>query len=158
MKKLTFEFVKIHPKAITPQKIKGNLGFDLSVVRSECFFKHTYPGQPNTHRYMLEPGERKLFHTGLKMAIPVGYGVVFWDRSGMSAKSGIQKCAGCIDSSYRGEWLVCLDNTDNRAYEITEGDRIVQAIVIPEYNIAFIENKELDATFRGESGFGASGK
>lgn len=158
MKYLNFEFVKIHPKAVTPEKINGNLGFDLSVVKDEEFWEHNYPGKPNDYRYTLQPGQRRIFHTGLKMAIPGGYGVIFWDRSGLSAKHGLTKMAGCIDSTYRGEWLVCLHNTGDFAYNIIEGDRIIQCIVIEEYKITFKENKELDETARGASGFGASGR
>ena len=158
MQHLAFKFVKIHPKAIVPEKIKGNLGFDLSVVRDENFYEHNYPGQRNDWRYILEPGQRRVFHTGLKMAIPGGYGVVFWDRSGLSVKQGLTKMAGCIDSTYRGEWLVCLHNTSTVEYEIIEGDRIIQAIVIPEFSITFKECKELDDTFRGEKGIGSSGR
>ena len=158
MQHLTFKFVKIHPKAIVPEKIKGNLGFDLSVVRDEGFYEHNYTGQRNDWRYNLQAGQQRLFHTGLKMSIPGWYGVVFWDRSGMSGKHGITKMAGCIDSSYRGEWLVCLRNTSGVEYEIIEGDRIIQAVVIPEFSINFMECKDLDDTFRGKKGLGSSGR
>ena len=158
MKQLKFEVEKIHKRAILPEKIAGNLAFDLHVVADDHFYTYNYPGQDNSYRYKLYPGVRRLFHTGLKIAIPTGFGVIFWDRSGMSAKRGIQKFAGCIDSTYRGEWLVSLKNTDDSVYEIIEGDRIIQAIVVPEYTIDFELVDKLDATERGEGGFGASGR
>ena len=143
------QFVKIHPKAITPEKVAGNLAFDLSVVKDEEF---------DLREYMLAPGERRLFHTGLKIAIPTGYGALLRDRSGMAAKCGIHVLAGVIDSSYRGEWCVCLLNTSEWPYNIIEGDRIAQAIIVEDFNMSFTEHKELDATARGEKGFGASGR
>ena len=158
MKTLDFDYVKIHPKAKAPEKIRGNLGFDLSVVKDETFFEYSYPGENKTYKYELRPGERKLFHTGLKIAITPGYGVLLKDRSGMAAKFGIHVLAGVIDSTYRGEWLICLLNTSDKIYCIAEGDRIAQGIIVPEYIINFHENKELDATARGEKGFGSSGK
>ena len=158
MRYLKFEYVKIHPKAVMPEKIAGNLAFDLSVVRDEGFYEHNYPGQPNDWRYILKPGQRRVFNTGLKIAIPTGYGVVFRDRSGMAAKCGIHVLGGVIDSTYRGEWLICLLNISNIEYEIIERDRIVQAVVVEEYAMTFNEHKELDATARGEKGFGASGR
>ena len=158
MKHLNFKFVKIHPKAIAPEKIAGNIAFDLNVVRDEEFFKRRYPGESDDYRYILKPGQRRLFHTGLKMAIPAGYGVVHRDRSGMAAKCGIHVLAGVIDSTYRGEWLVCLLNTSDKPYEIIEKDRIVQAVVVEEYNMTFVEDKGLDDTARGEGGFGSSGR
>jgi dUTP pyrophosphatase len=158
MKNLEFKYVKVHPKAIAPEKIGGNLAFDLYVVRDEKFYQHNVPDKPDDYRYRLMANQRRLFHTGLKMAIPTGYGVVVRDRSGLAVKQGIHVLAGVIDSSYRGEWMICLLNTGDNTYEIVEGDRIAQAIVIPEYKINFTEEKSLDDTFRGEKGFGASGR
>lgn len=158
MKNLEFKYVKIHPKATVPTKVSGNLAFDLHVVRDEAFYEHNWPGQPNDFRYILKPGERRVFHTGLKIAIPTGYGCIIKDRSGLAVKQGIHVLAGVIDSSYRGEWMICLLNTSNNQYEIVEGDRIAQAITIQEYKANFTEEKSLDDTFRGESGFGASGR
>ena len=158
MKQLQFKYVKIHPKAIVPKKVSGNLAFDLHVVRDENFYEHNWPGQPNDYKYRLMAGQRRIFHTGLKIAIPVGYGVIVRDRSGLAVKQGLHVLAGVIDSSYRGEWMICLLNTGDNTYEIVEGDRIAQAIVVPEYKIDFMEEKDLDDTFRGESGFGASGR
>lgn len=155
---LTFKYVKIHPKAVIPHKQRGNLAFDLSVVHDEHFYRHYDPGKKIEYRYILHPGERRLFHTGLKIAIPMDYGVMLRDRSGMAAKCGIHVLAGVIDCSYRGEWMVCLLNTSNNNYTIIEGDRIAQAVTVPEYNISFIEEKALDETFRGEGGFGSSGR
>ena len=155
MPTLSFKFVKIHPKAIVPKKTNGNLAFDLHVIRDDQFrANHDY----SKWEYVLHPGEKHVFHTGLKMAIPMGYGVVFRDRSGMAAKYGISVMAGVIDSSYRGEWMVCLLNTSQENYTIVEGDRIVQAFPVLEYRMEFIEEKSLDYTARGEGGFGSSGR
>ena len=167
MKNLNFEYVKIHPKAIAPEKIKGNLGFDLSVVRDIGTENQKWPAlnllpftqnESGCYEFTVPPKERRIFHTGLKIAIQSGYGVVFWDRSGLSVMQGLTKLGGCIDSTYRGEWLVCLYNISDKPYVIKEGDRIIQCIVLEEYKIVFNENKELDETTRGASGFGASGR
>lgn len=152
---------KIHPNAIVPTKRDGNLAFDLHVVKDESFYEHNYPGQPNDFRYKLKVGQRKTFHTGLQIAIPKGYGCIIKDRSGLAVKYGIHVLAGVIDSSYRGEWCVCLINLQGDSlywYEITEGDRIAQAIIVPDYELDFIEVDELSETWRGENGFGSSGK
>jgi dUTP pyrophosphatase len=158
MKHLELKYVKIHPKAIVPTKVSGNLAFDLHVVRDENFYEHNYPGQPNDFRYRLMAGQRRTFHTGLKIAIPTGYGIVLKDRSGLAVKQGLHVLAGVIDNGYRGEILICLLNIGDNTYEIVEGDRIAQAIIIPEYKIDFIETQNLDDTFRGEKGFGSSGR
>lgn len=150
---------KIHPNAVVPTKIKGNLAFDLHVVRDEHFFEHNYPGQPNDFRFDIMPDmSRRIFHTGLQIAIPEGYGCVLKDRSGLAVKNGLHVLAGVIDSSYRGEWMICLANTGGTHYRVTEGDRIAQAIIVPEYELEFLEVDELSETWRGEKGFGSSGK
>lgn len=156
MTALDIKYVKIHPKAVAPEKVSGNLAFDLSVVNDDEFY--TYYGKSISKKYDLHPGQRKLFHTGLKIGIPKGYGLILKDRSGMAAKYGIHLLAGVIDCSYIGEILVCLLNTSNENYEIVEGDRIAQAVLVPEYTLSFVEEKSLDSTFRGEKGFGSSGK
>lgn len=160
MQRLKFDYVRIHPKATIPNKRPGNLGFDLSVVAdvSGGWYRHYEPGQSIVRKFTLHPGQRRVFHTGLKIAIQSGYGVLFWDRSGLSIVQGLTKLGGCIDCTYRGEWMVCLYNLSNVNYEIEEGDRIIQCIAVPEFLIDFTEKKELDITTRGESGFGASGR
>jgi dUTP pyrophosphatase len=155
---LKFEVVKIHPNAVVPTKVDGNLGFDLHCVEDENFYHYQYPGEKDCKKYKLQSYERKLFHTGLVMAIPEGCGVVLRDRSGLAAKHGIHLLAGVIDSSYRGEWCICLINLTSTTYAFTEGDRICQAIVVPEYKIKFEEVMKVSETFRGEGGFGSSGR
>ena len=151
---LFFEVVKIHPNAVIPTKADGNLGFDLHIVADESF-------STDKKEYILSPGSsnnnRKLFHTGLTMAIPEGCGVILKDRSGLASKHGIHILAGVIDSSYRGEWCICVVNLGKISYIFSEGDRIAQAIVVPEYRIKFNEVESLSDTFRGEKGFGSSG-
>ena len=100
---LNFEVVKIHPEAVIPTKIDGNLGFDLYCVADDSFYGHP-------KKKALCISQQYLFHTGLTMAIPEGCGVVLRDRSGLAAKHGIHVLAGVIDSSYRGEWCICLIN------------------------------------------------
>lgn len=151
---LTVKYVKIHPKAVTPKKEMGNLAFDLHVVRDDDF----RTGYSGDWQFTLHPWQAHIFHTGLKIALPEGFGAVYRDRSGMGAKHNIHVLAGCIDNSYRGEWMICLMNLSQNNYVVYEGDRIVQAILVEEYSLLFEECKELDATFRGEKGFGSSGR
>jgi dUTP pyrophosphatase len=158
MKHLCFEYVKIHPKATAPVKSLGDLGFDLSVVSDDQFYTYYSPGEAISRKFVLHPGQKKLFHTGLKIAIQPGYGALLRDRSGLGAKYGIHVLAGVIDNTYRGEWLIALLNTSDKNYEIVEGDRIAQAIIVPEFKIGFNEIKELDDTARGAKGFGSSGR
>ncbi|WP_203138452.1 dUTP diphosphatase [Microbacterium sp. JZ31] len=108
----------------------------------------------------LEPGERALVGTGVRIALPDGYAAFVVPRSGLAAKHGITivNAPGTIDAGYRGEIKVALLNTDAReAYEIAVGDRIAQLILMPVPQARFIPVDELPEHVRGEGGFGSTG-
>ncbi|CAM3983038.1 MULTISPECIES: dUTP diphosphatase [Helcobacillus] len=109
----------------------------------------------------LEPGDRALVDTGLRIALPTGTVGLVCPRSGMAAKHGITVLngPGIIDAGYRGPLKVALVNTDPReAFEIQRGDRIAQLLVTP---IIIPEIQRVDAlgesAGRGVGGFGSSG-
>lgn len=110
----------------------------------------------STEEYTLKPLERKLFKTGLKMAIPVGlYGRIA-PRSGLAYKRGIDVMAGVIDSDYRGEIGVILINFGQEEKKFSIGDAIAQ-IIFEHYTPAtFVRKENLDETVRGEGGFGST--
>lgn len=60
------------------------------------------------------PGETKLIPTGIKMAIPNGYAMLIHPRSGTSLKTKLRICnsIGLIDSGYRGEIGVIVENVE----------------------------------------------
>lgn len=64
----------------------------------------------------LEPGQRAVIGTGLAVALPEEAGIELQvrPRSGLAAKSGITvvNSPGTIDSGYRGEIKVILQNTN----------------------------------------------
>lgn len=104
--------------------------------------------------------EQKIFSTGLKFAIPEGYVMLVFSRSGQGFKNGVRlaNTTGIIDSDYRGELKVCLRNDSSIDYKIEAKDRICQAMVIPFLRCAFTQVDKLSETKRGESGFGSTGK
>jgi dUTP pyrophosphatase len=108
----------------------------------------------------LEPGERALVGTGVRIGLPEGYAAFVVPRSGLAAKHGITvvNSPGTVDAGYRGEIKVTLLNTDAReAYDIVRGDRIAQLIVMPVPRARFIPVDELPDSVRGEGGFGSTG-
>ena len=107
----------------------------------------------------IAPGETKLIHTGLAMAIPEGLVGLNFARSGMATKRGLAPAnkVGVIDSDYRGELLVALYNQGDVAQTVEHGDRIAQLVLVPYYTADFILCDELDKTVRGEGGFGSTG-
>ena len=107
----------------------------------------------------LEPFERKLISTGLKLAIPQGYEGQVRPRSGLALKHGITtlNSPGTIDSDYRGEVKVLLINLGSAPVVINSGDRIAQLVIAPVVQAELEEVDELDDTSRGEGGFGHTG-
>ncbi|MGM5484993.1 MAG: dUTP diphosphatase [Nanobdellota archaeon] len=108
--------------------------------------------------YILKPGERHVFKTGIASSITPGHVALIWDRSGNAAKSGIKTMAGVIDCGYRGEWGIVLLNTGNEEFEIRKGDRIAQALIQPVTYAEVEETDSLEDSDRAEGGFGSTGK
>lgn len=114
----------------------------------------------STEAVRLEPGERALVGTGVRIALPEGYAAFVVPRSGLAAKHGITivNSPGTVDAGYRGEIKVSLLNTDSKdAYDVAVGDRIAQLIVMPVIQVRFEPVEALPESIRGEGGFGSTG-
>lgn len=107
----------------------------------------------------LAPGARHAVATGLALAIPHGFEVQVRPRSGLALKHGITvpNTPGTIDSDYRGELKVILINHGTQVFAVRRGDRVAQLVVAPVTIGSWLEVDELDATARGEGGFGSTG-
>ena len=60
--------------------------------------------------------------------------------------------------NYRGEIGVILFNTSDEVFEVSQGDRIAQAVLSKVSLIEWNEVDTLDETDRGKGGFGSTGK
>ena len=129
------------PKYQTP----GAAGMDVHAATSE----------PVT----LEPLERKMFPTGISVAIPPGFEIQVRPRSGLAAKRGITviNTPGTIDSDYRGEIGIVLVNLSPERAVVEPGDRIAQLVVAKVERARFDLVESLDATGRGAGGYGSTG-
>jgi len=101
-----------------------------------------------------------LIPTGLRIALPVGFEAQVRPRSGLALRHGIliPNAPGTIDADYRGEIQVILMNAGEADFEIERGDRIAQLVVAPVVRPVWVEVDSLDATERGEGGFGHTGQ
>ena len=97
--------------------------------------------------------------TGIAMSIPRGYFGAICARSGLATKKGLRpgNCLGVCDSDYTGEIIVALHNDTDEYQSIENGERIAQLIVMPFLPVEFNEVDELEATERGDGGFGSTG-
>jgi len=155
---------RLHPDAVIPKKAHANdAGFDLVAVEDT----------------IIEPGETALIKTGLAFELPPGYEMQIRPRSGVTLKTKLRVQLGTVDSNYRGEVGVIVDNISNDTwsnasrridnsyddstrnktggYIIRKGDRICQAVIQRLPDVELIEVEALGDSERGEGGFGSTG-
>ena len=104
---------------------------------------------------------RAVIPTGLAIALPsADYVALVYARSGLGIKHGIApaNCVGVIDSDYRGEIMVGLQNSGDTDYTVQPADRIAQLMIAPVLRPELELVDELDDTDRGAGGFGSTGK
>lgn len=128
---------------------------------------------------VIVPGQTVLVKTGLKMAIPVGMEVQIRPRSGISLNTPLRipNAPGTIDSGYRGEVCVILENTSplnsdkdgsfltlkdkgnqKGTYKILKGDRVAQMVVAVYAKAAFHLVEDVSGIGNDrEGGFGSTG-
>lgn len=108
---------------------------------------------------ILEPGQRALIPTGLRINLPpntVGY---VCPRSGIAAKHRVTvlNAPGVIDPGYTGEILVNLINHGEYPYMIHRGERIAQLIIHHAVDVDWQHVTEFEETQRGNNGHGSTG-
>ena len=133
--------------ALPAYETAGSAGMDLRAALGEG------------ETVVLEPGQRKLIPTGLKIALEPGYEAQVRPRSGLALKHGITvpNTPGTIDSDYRGELKIIMINLGPDDFAIARGDRIAQLVLAPVVLARWEEVAELDDTVRGAGGFGSTG-
>ena len=127
---------------------------------------HQTPGSAGADLYaavsepvVLEPGARALIPCGFCMAIPHGWECQVRPRSGLAVKHGVTvlNAPGTIDSDYRGQVHVPLINLGREPFTVTRGERIAQMVLGQVTQVSWDRVDALDATRRGEGGFGSTG-
>ncbi|EJR51716.1 dUTP diphosphatase [Bacillus cereus VD115] len=125
----------------------GDSGFDLVAAEDTIIW----------------PGETKVVPTGLAFEIPPGYELQVRPRSGMTRNTKLRVVLGTVDSGYRGEVGVLVDNTERnlgtnmKAHIIEKGTRIAQGVIGPVETAHFVEVDKLSESDRGTGGFGSTG-
>ena len=136
-------FQRVHANAQVPSRGSENAaGYDLHAAENA----------------FIPPFGTATIRTGLKVSFPSHLSLLIFSRSGMGFKKNVRlaNCVGVIDADYRGEIMVKLTNDGEQAISILTGDRIAQAVMIPFFELSFVE-ADLDETDRGEKGFGSTG-
>lgn len=102
---------RLNEHAVIPKYAKpGDSGFDLVA----------------TEDVIVEPGASAKVPTGLAFDIPRGYEIQIRPRSGITSKTKLRVQFGTVDSGYRGEVKVSVDNiAQPEIYEIDLNERSV---------------------------------
>lgn len=158
--RLRVKVKKMNEAAELPKYAKpGDSGFDLVAAED----------------VIIEPLQTKVVPTGLAFEIPPGYELQVRPRSGISRKTHLRVVLGTVDSGFRGEVGVIIQNVSHLGnsivhgvseefgiyasvtYEIKKGDRIAQGVIAPVETACFVETDELSESERGDNGFGSTG-
>ena len=133
---------------------EGSAGADL---KAYLFDEET---KERVTKIILQPNQEAKIHTGLSFQLPKGTAMLLLPRSSMGIKKDLvlKNTVGLLDCDYTGECLIFLKNVGEKPVEIIQGERLVQAVVVPYVKADYVEVKKLDETERGELGFGSSGK
>lgn len=118
------------------------------------------PEGQRTQGVTLQPMQRAIVPTGLRIEIPAGYEGQIRPRSGLALHHGITlpNTPGTIDSDYRGPLGVLLVNLGTAPYTVAHGERIAQMVVAPVVQARFVQVQGLTDTPRGAGGFGSTGR
>jgi dUTP pyrophosphatase len=107
----------------------------------------------------LSRGDIALVPTGFAIEVPEGFEMQVRPRSGLAAKHGLTlpNSPATIDSDYRGEVRVILQNLGPEPFVIERGMRIAQMVLQRVPRVEWVESGELTATSREAGGFGHTG-
>ena len=95
--------------------------------------------------------------TGVHVELPEGTVGFLKSKSGLNVKHSITS-EGVIDEGYTGSIRVKLYNNRPTRYCVCKGDKISQLVILPviKPDIRIVES--LEATSRGNNGFGSTGR
>lgn len=139
-------------------------GYDLRMFYGTADYyeainiEETIDINPEIDYIFMYPRCRVVVPTGIKLELPKDIEAVIRPRSGLSSKEGLMVTLGTIDSDYRGELNVILENATDRSNCIEVGQRIAQLVFQKKQPMTLIETNNLTPTSRGEKGFGSTGK
>ena len=152
---MMLEYYRVRLDVISPSRANpSDAGLDV----------HFNPEDASLAGAYLEPGQSKLFPTGLKFGVPHGYMLEVKNRSGNAAKRNLLVGACVIDSGYDGEVFVNLHNVGTETQFIQKGMKIDQLVMVPVVHFRALETKQdnlynwypISMSERGEGALGST--
>ena len=158
---LDIKIQKIRDNAILPRYAHGNedTGADLYVSKVKYFKDGELTECLNPDGYVLQPFETILCLTGFKMEVEDGTDVQIRPTSGNSLKTPLRipNSPATIDSGFRDEVGVIIQNTSNNRFKVNIGDKIAQMVIAKVEHPSIIEVDKLSDSKRGDDGYGSTG-
>lgn len=126
-------------------------------------YQHRYDSGMDAHAAVdvsLEPLQRELIPTGLRVAVPPGYEMQVRSRSGLALKHGVVvlNSPGTVDAGYRGPVGVILINLGSERFQIRRGERVAQLVFAPVCQARWKVVSTLSESARGAGGFGSTSR
>lgn len=142
------KFVKTHPDAILPSKnhpdpLTGDTGYDIFATESTII-----PARGSA-----------VIPVGIKLGyITPGYWIKVEARSGNGFKKHLMPHFGVLDNGYKGDLGIKLYNLSDKDQVIEKGAGAAQLVIykIENTEVSWILEEEVEASERGEKGFGSS--
>ena len=122
---------------------------------------YAYPGDAGLDIYSAEEllipaGEVRAIRTGVRVAMPDAYFGLMKGKTGLALNFQLCTVAEVVDPNYRGELRAILLNFGEKPYLVRKSQKIAQLVIVGKNDVIIQEVEELDATERGERGFGSS--
>lgn len=146
---LTFKIMQLHEDALIPKEgTTGSVGLDLASLYS----LEILPSSSIMAAYRVR--------TGIAVEIPEGYHGKIFLRSSIGEKTKLRLAngTGIIDSDYRGELILLVENIGRFSEYIQTGQRIAQLIIEKNTDLPLEIVETLSETERGSAGIGSTGK
>jgi dUTP diphosphatase len=159
---LDIKIQKIRDNAILPKYAHGleDTGADLFISNIKALNDEgEFEEIKNPDGYSIAPFKTVLCGVGFKIAGPIGYDIQIRPTSGNSLKTPLRipNSPATIDSGFRGEVAVIIQNVSDKYYKIKIGDKIAQMVIAKVEHANFIESDTLEASVRGDDGYGSTG-
>lgn len=109
------------------------------------------------HPFKLLPNQTKLIPTSLYLELDKHIEAQVRPKSSISAK-GILVHFGTVDSDYRGEVKVVMQNLNQHGVEFEAGQKIAQIVFNEKTDVVLEQTEDIENnTERGIGGFGSTG-
>lgn len=121
-------FAKVKPSAIIPTKRKEDAGYDVYAHFEE-------------NDVLIPPTEIKLIPTGIASAFSSDYVLIAKER-GSSGSKGMAIRMGVVDSGYRGEIIIGINNTTSKSIVITKDEEKTRSKIKTSWEATSIKINE----------------